>query len=255
MKTRINLFGLALSTTFVVLVSATANAAIMDLTNGNFETSAANSNGGFPAPWYSGHPGSWEEFRYAGLGSYTGTAAALGSENSGAQSGYLYQQVGTYEGELSVTINGTAYSRDSGNGIHVFGDMDVAFYFTSGTSFAPAEGTDVASSGTLIGSLQEFQEGVNLPGITSGANGGTSSAFSHTALFAGSGINVGDEVWIRFSDSNNIFGGNTGTARDEPFFDDLSVSAESAIIPEVGSFAMLGVGVMGVVCLMWRRRK
>lgn len=237
----------AVGLTCVGGLSSSASAAIVDLTNGDFETSAVNGNDGFPSPWYSGHPNNWKEFRYAGLGSYTGTAAAFGENGATDQDGYFYQQVGTYGGELSVTVDGTAYNRNSSNILHVFGDFDVAFYYTTGLSFSPAEGTDIASSGTLIGSVQEFQEGVNLPGLTSGA-GGTSSAFSYTALFGGSGISLGDAVWVRFSDSDNIFGGNVGAAINEPYLDDLSVSA---VVPEPGSLALFGLGGLGFLC---RRR-
>jgi len=184
-----------------------ANAAIVDLTNGDFETNAADSSGPFPAPWYSSSLG-WEDYRHAGLSTNTGTAAAFGRDT---QSGYFYQSVGTYDGEISVTINGTAYSRTSAandkpnNNTHQFGDFAVGFFYTPGTTFAPATNTDVEASATLIGTEQEFQEGVNLPGLVSLDETQNSSAFSHTVVFAGSGIKTGDTVWVRFDDGDNIF--------------------------------------------------
>ena len=133
--------------------------------------------------------------------------------------------IGTYTGEASVTLSGTAYNR-SDNGL-VFGDFDVAFYYTAGASFIPGEnGPDPAASGTLIGSVQEFEEAVNLPKLVTGLKP-THAEFSHTVDFAGSGIAVGDAVWVRISDGDNIFGTNTAPMFDEPYIDDLSVKTES----------------------------
>ena len=128
-------------------------------------------------------------------------------------------------------------NRTSTNPNHKVGDFDVSFYF--GT-FTGADGTDVAASTTLIGVGQSFAEGLNLPGIASGANA-TSSAFSHAVSFAGSGISNGDAVWVRLSDGANASG------LDEPYFDNLSVT----IVPAPSSALLL---LLGTGFLVRRRR-
>ena len=224
-----------LLTTCIIAGTIASSQAALTLVNGDFETGAADSAGAFPAPWYSGHPTDWQEFRYAGLAGNPGTALSLGFGAGADQSGYVYQLLGTYSGETTVSLAGTAYNRLRGDNV---GDFDVSFYFGA---FAPVEGTDVAGSTTQLGSTQQFEEGVNLPGLASGT-AATSSAFSHTASFAGSGISTGDQVWVRLGDGTN----NSGN--DEPYIDTLVVST----VPEPSSTALLGLGGLALIL---RRKK
>jgi hypothetical protein len=213
-----------------ILSAGSASAQIVALTNGDFGTGSTSN--AMPAPWYE--TGDWASYTLSDTrGGWTGLAGALGE----VRYGYFYQDIGTYDGEVSVTINGTAFNFNDGK---IFGEFDVGFYFTSGTSFSPASGTDIAGSGTLIGSQQVFAEGVNLPGLSSGTTE-TSSAFSYTENFAASGISTGDTVWVRFGHAD------TG---DYSAIDDLSVTS---VVPEPSAFALLA-GCFGLTWIMLRRR-
>lgn len=110
----------------------------------------------------------------------------------------------------------------------------MSFHHSAPGIFTPLEGTDIASNSTRIGLTQVFAEGVNLPGLTTGALA-TSSEFSHSVTFADSGISVGDEVWVRLGDAGN-------TDFDEPFIDELTVSSIDSEAPVLTVTPATGVG-------------
>jgi hypothetical protein len=99
---------------------------------------------------------------------------------------------------------------------------------------------DVAGTGSLIGSVLD----VDISGLTGGT--ASSQPFLHTADFVGSGISLGDTVWVRLGNSDDTSG------LDEAFFDDLSLS--TTVVPEPSSLALFIAGLLGLAGLRMRRK-
>lgn len=219
---------------------ASQSQAALTLTNGDFDNDA-DLGGGYdettaPSSWFWDNDVDFETFRFGadGNGGWTDNAVGFGTDFVAPDNGYLYQTVGTYDSELGVSLSGIGFNRTTGVQA---GDFDVAFYFTTGASFTPGTGVDVSGTGTLIGSVLDVDIS-GLTGVTA-----SSQAFSHSAIFAGSGISVGDTVWVRLGDSDDTYG------LDEPFIDNLSLSTA---VPEPSSTALLGLGGLALIL---RRRK
>lgn len=247
-----------LNTTLFALVitwtlAASANAALL-LRNGNFDLDPdlGGSDDSVAAPtfWYTGStvPQSWNDFRFGnnGNGGWGNNGIALGQDflgpnfDPGPEVGYFYTSLGRYAGEISALLQGFGYNRVNNNPA---GSFVVDFFYTPGTTFIGTDGTDVATSGVLLSSRT-----VDISGLT--GTTARSQAFDASATFAGSGIGIGDEIWLRIGDGPDD--GNLSTF-DEPIIDNLSLSV---VIPEPSAQTLgLVAGAATVLIGFVRRRR
>lgn len=237
----LTLFGLVI----IAGLASTANAALV-LRNGNFDNDP-DLGGNYdevnaPSSWYTGSTvlQSWNDFRFGndGNGVWINNGIALGQDYLGPnfdpqpETGYFYTSLGLYSGEIGVSLAGFGYNRVNGNQA---GSFEVAFYYSSFADFVGADGSDVANSptSTLLGRTT-----VDISSITGTA--GKSRPFTATATFAGSGIHVGDEIWLRIGDGPDD--GNLNTF-DEPIIDNLNL----AVVPEPSTITL---GLLGGAALL-----
>lgn len=202
------------------LVAPPAHAAL-ELKNGNFDQDADLGAGEdetvAPTGWFTRYSEiqSWNEFRIGAIdnGGWTKNGIAFGQNYLGTEfipgpeDGYFYTSLGGYTGETKAIITGSAFNRINGN---LAGNFDIGLYFSS--SFIGADGQDVAGKSTLLG--KTVLDVSTLTGTTA-----MSRDFSWEVMFAGSGIAVGDQVWLRLGD-----GPDDGdlTTFDEPIIDNLA---------------------------------
>jgi hypothetical protein len=126
--------------------------------------------------------------------------------------------LGQYRGEISTRVDGFGYNR-SGRPENLPGNFDVAFYRTPAGGFTGANDNDVAMGRTPLASRL-----VDLSAIAGGDPG--SLPFNLAVTFAGSGINMGDNLWLRFGDGPDDQ--DLGTF-DEPTIDNLTLTT---VVPE-----------------------
>lgn len=224
-----------------VLLLANHAGAVLLIANGGFDAQDASVNNNAtvtPTGWFNasnevntfsdnilnvqrGANGAISNAAGAAVGMWDANGLALGRDapfgNDGTlELAYVYQSLGAYSGEASLSINGFVYNRTNGNQP---GNFNVAYYYTSPGAFTPAVGTDIANAATLIGTQQVFTQGVDFT-ITTGTVA-QSASWTHTENFAGSGITNGSEVWLRFGDGGNpdflLF--------DEPIIDNVRLAA------------------------------
>ncbi len=147
-------------------------------------------------------------------------------------SGYVYQSMGTYSGEASVTLYGDSLIRDFlGRTASSVGKATFSLWDLPSSTAGP-NGTPV---GSLAGALSVDSWTVDCSLLT---YAGDTSFFSHTFNLSGSG--VGDNIWLQIaSDPSNTH---------EVMFDNLSTS-----VPEPASATLLGIAGAGLIVM--RRRK
>jgi hypothetical protein len=239
---------------FTTALASSANAAIV-LRNGNFDTDP-DLGGNYdeinaPTSWYTGStvPQSWNDFRFGndGNGAWINNAIALGQDYLGPnfdpqpETGYFYTSLGIYNGETGAMLSGLGYNRVNGN---FAGSFEVGFYYSSFADFVGADGSDVgsAASATLLSRTT-----VDISSIT--GTQAKNQAFSASATFAGSGIRVGDEIWLRIGDGPDD--GNLNTF-DEPMIDNLTLT----VVPEPSTItlALLAGGGAILIGVLRRRR-
>lgn len=137
-------------------------------------------------------------------GGWTGNAISVWQWWNGPLSkedGWWYTSLGTYSGELAVTLNGKAYRIPGGD---ASGHFTVEFWYVPmATAFTAADEVDVADAAgaTLLGS-----ELVDMSYLVAGNAG---EFFSSTQFFDGSGIANGDKVFLKIGDGPDL----------PPFFD------------------------------------
>ena len=146
-----------------------------------------------------------------------GNDAPFSVDGTSEQS-YIYQSIGAYSGEGSVTVTGLVFNRILNPILRGVGNFDVSIYYTGAGAFTPAVGNDIALSGTLVGSSQVFTNGVDFNLTTNTTS--QKASWSYTASFGGSGVASGNEVWLRIGDGGNP----TGTDWDEPVIDNLNIA-------------------------------
>jgi hypothetical protein len=217
--------------------------AVVLLLAGNAAADLALSNGGFdndadlgplddpilpPTGWFTHYTDdqTWSDFRFGndGNGGWDNNGISLGQNftgpnfDPGPEDGYFYSLLGQYRGEVSTRVNGFGYNR-SGRPGNPPGDFEVSFYRTAADTFTAANGTDVATGRTPLATTL-----VDLSTIAGSTP--ASLPFSLGVTFAGSGINTGDSVWLRFGDGPDDM--NLATF-DEPIIDNLTLTT---VVPE-----------------------
>ncbi|MDZ4659759.1 MAG: hypothetical protein SH868_19470 [Bythopirellula sp.] len=163
----------------------------------------------------AGNQGAWD-FNGLLLGS-NGPAFAV--DGSG-EPGYVYQSIGTYSGEASITITGYVFNRTNSNPV---GDFDVALFYSEPGAFTPGVGVDLTGSAAVLISEKTFTETtLALPGDFPTLTGATAqSAFwSNAFTLTGSGVTSGDSVWLRIADGGNP----TLLVTDQPVIDNLNIA-------------------------------
>jgi hypothetical protein len=216
-------------------------AAIIGITNGNFETDPAVTSGGDRqniTSWFesatpangSGYQDwlfrSTLGFAAEGIGSNTTNIAAFSTTT-----GYIYQQIGTYTPNEQITIAGDALKR-AASGSQFTG---LRIELLTG-NFTGADGTALVA--TSLGIVNLTAAGLGLP--TSGATA-ASAPFS-TVFNSGTSGTTGQPLWIQFSKPNT--GG-------EVYIDNLS--AVGAVVPEPSTCALILCGLIGLSLPLRRR--
>ncbi len=157
-----NLFRASLTLCAIIAIAPHGLFAGVVVTNGDFEASGTNfSTGGFAqgVPGWgernnnSGFP-AFSDFLIIGAahGAYLNGQTA-GISNHVGDNGYLYQEVGTADGQPTLQVTGVNFWRNDSSNQH--GPLAVAMYWLPSTDgFAFAElGNDILGVGTLINSF------------------------------------------------------------------------------------------------------
>ncbi|HYO24956.1 MAG TPA: hypothetical protein VEQ85_08400, partial [Lacipirellulaceae bacterium] len=204
--------------------------AVLRVTNGGFDSQGANvhlNSTLTPDGWFSGSllPNTQSDTlinsQNGTLGRWIGNAHMFGNStpfaNDGtSETGYIYQSLGTYAGEASISVRGYVFNRT--NPANLVGNFDVAVYATGAGAFEGANGSDINAAVFPVGAAAPtvFTQGTDFQ-ITTGVNP-QRAQWTYTATLTGA-ANPGDTIWLRIGD-----GGNPGNvAADEPIIDDVTV--------------------------------
>jgi hypothetical protein len=242
---------LALLLGFAFWFAARADASLV-LLNGTFDDdpdlAGADDTMTPPTHWFTHYTGdqTWSDFRFGndGNGGWDNNGITFGQNflgptfTPGPEDGYFYTRLGTYSGEVSAKVTGFGYNRVKNDA----GNFDVSLYFTSPGTFTAANGSDPATLGNQIAYTL-----VDISSLT-GPNP-QSLPFTLTGDFAPSGIQAGDEIWLRFSDGPED--GNLATF-DEPTVDNLTFTAT---IPEPTGMAAVAAAMAACARTLARRRR
>jgi hypothetical protein len=234
------LLNIGLASAIVLLIAGSA-AADLALSNGGFDDDPdlgpLDDPITTPSGWFAHYTQdqSWSDFRFGndGNGGWDNNGISLGQNflgpnfDPGPEDGYYYTLLGQYRGEVSTRVNGFGYNR-SGRA-NPAGDFEVGFYRTAAGAFTGADGMDVAASGTRLASTL-----VDISVLTGSVP--LSLPFTLGVNFAGSGTNVGDNVWLRIGD-----GPDDGDLVnfDEPIVDNLALTT---VVPEPSAPLLLLAG-------------
>lgn len=216
-------------------LEATPVWAVFSIVNGGFDAQGAEVNNlpeVQPTGWFTqsntaetwseallhapiGNQGAWD---FNGL--LLGSNGPLFAVDGTGEPGYVYQSIGTYGGESSLTITGFVYNRTNSNPV---GDFDVALFYSDPGAFTPGVGTDLTGSSAVLVSEKTFTEStLALPGDFPALTGAVAqSAFwSHQFTLTGSGVTAGDTVWLRLADGGNP----TLLVTDQPVLDNINIA-------------------------------
>jgi len=213
-----------------LLLTAVSSQGALTITNGGFGTANQNArivhNGG----WYeSTTTTNWVE----GTWSLTGTIVLL-MDGTGTGA-YVYQSLGTVDaadiatGTFALKSDFFEKPDDTTN--------NILFDVYEGTFAGAAHGNDIAGAG--LTNLASVDLSATDQGLTFAAGDSSTQLQQDILTFDVSGLNVGDEVWLR------IGGGNTG---GDILMDNLTI----APVPEPSSTALRGLGGLALIL---RRRK
>ena len=210
-----------------MLTATAAQAALVGITNGNFETQVLTSPNYTSAitDWFEsnlepsdGQPTFYHDWLYKEAGHFTNGTNLLGLSEP-VNAGYVYQQIGTYSANEIIEVSGIALKRLVNN----FGGFTVSLL--SG-NFSGADGTPL--SATLLDSASFTGAGLGLPT----GSGAAQAPFSANLDSGNAGVG-GTPLWLLITPSNS-----EGT---ETFLDNLQA------VPEPGGLVLLGAaGVLGV---------
>jgi hypothetical protein len=210
--------------------------AAFSLLNGGFDAQGAEVNNlpeVQPTGWFtqSNAAQTWSEaLLYAPTGNQGGwdfNGLLLGSNGPGFavtgvdEPGYVYQSIGTYSGEASVTITGYVFNRTNSNPV---GDFDVAIFYSDPGAFTPGVGVDLTGSSAVLVSEKTFTESTvavptgDFPTLTGATP--QSAFWSNTFTLTGSGVTAGDSVWLRIADGGNP----TALVTDQPVLDNINIA-------------------------------
>lgn len=234
---------------FTLLALAGSADAALVLRNGNFDDDpdlgGADETMVAPTGWYQHYTvdQSWSDFRFGnnGNGGWTNNGIVFGQNylgpnfDPGREDGYYYTSLGAYGGEVSAAVNGVGYNRTNNNPA---GSFVVSLFSTPAGSFTPADGTDVAAVGRLLGTTT-----VDVSSLTGTAAG--NQPFQLSVNFAGTGVAPGDEVWLYLGDGPDD---DNLDAFDEPIIDNLVLTT---VVPEP---AAAGVLLLAAAAGLRRRR-
>lgn len=212
-----------------VLAFATLNgrAAGLGLINGDFELGVGQLQD-VPS-WYESSTSGFGDFVVPAGDSRFDPPFTLTRVGGLGAGGYIYQQIGTYEPNLSFSLTGAVYRAD----VHyntVIPGLTVSLF--SG-NISPADGSTPGTLGaTLLDSVAQTSGdlGFVIPGSV---NVSTGFAFS-VSLNTGNSGTIGQPLWLMLE---GVGGSN------QLYFDNLSV-------PEPSVALLLGVGGL----LFWRRK-
>ncbi|BDS07008.1 hypothetical protein NT6N_20480 [Oceaniferula spumae] len=252
---------LATTTLSFVALASTSHAAL-SLLNGDFESQVAYQDGS-GANLYSDRivgttPAGTDWYESNTTATFNGDAilnssntafngqyrsGAIGTSQTGwgnvallaNTSNYIYQNLGAYTNEATMTVSVTGFERVSGGTTGDF-NLQVTVYAQTG-AFTPGTGTDIASAGlTQLGQLSYHYDFDN--SVT------TYDSEDHDFVFNGfSGATSGDNIWI---DIRKVTGAGTHVAT----IDNVSISTTA--IPEPSATALISLAGLG---FFLRRRR
>jgi hypothetical protein len=221
--------GFVIAWGWAVLGSPPRADAVLSTTNGGFDAQdgSVHLNSTLPPTgWFAGSlaantqsdtlinaqngaQGGWDA-----NGHMFGQSAPFTNDGTSEQ-GYIYQRLGAYAGESSVSIRGYVYNRIV-TPLVPPGNFEVGLYFSS-PGLPVDHGLDIQFAGFVIGAPKVFSQGVDFMLDTSATP--QRAAWTYTVTLAGSGVSPGDDVWLRIGDAGNP----TSAAADAPVIDNVNV--------------------------------
>jgi hypothetical protein len=150
--------------------------------------------------WYEADSTAWVEY---GTGEGSGAPLAVdGNQWGGSSSGYVYQQIGTYDGDTAYNISLALGKKPFRSWIGV----RVALW-VGGSAENAADNVDLASIGATMTDSVTLTEGLDL--LPSDA---MATALGQALLSIGSSFTVGDPIWLEIK----------GAGGSQQFFDNVS---------------------------------
>lgn len=230
---------------------STARAALV-VTNGDIElpsVGAAGQQAIAPTGWFRSAGESWQAgveganhgrpdvalgaFVSGGTGYVNSQHLLLGNVPNEAGTFFFYQLLGTTEAGDGV-LNYSIYQGRLTDGLRSDGGFNISF-FAGNNVFAGADGIDVATQGlTQIGATHHYAALSQTAGSLMGR--------INTDSVSISSLSSGTQVWMRLA---------LADAAGFLLLDNVSVSV--APIPEPASFALIGLGCLGLLGVARRR--
>ena len=225
---------------FGLTTTSTASAAVIGVSNGDFEdqTLSDPSFANMIDVWYDQSSSSPDVVR---LDTGTGSAGfGAGSTNIWAGvGGWSYQQAGTWTSGEQVKVSGVAWRAVE----HNFSSITLSLYVGSGSA---ADDTAVSSFATLLDSKTYTAADLSLTTSVSigtkvpAGEGPASTPFS-TTLDSGTSSTPGLPIWLEISDAGGSWVMNG--------VDDV------VVVPEPSSLVLVGMGLLGLAFVAWRKRR
>lgn len=225
---------------FSLIGSLCANANVTGITNGSFESQTLSSGNEVlnVTDWYESSTTDYSDWVFKSDSAFGTLDQTVILGFSRSESGYVYQQIGTYTGGETVNVTGQVLQRAASGSTNNGFRLELL----SGDFASAADGTALAAT---ILDTKDFDRTMltSAPYNFGVASGSTAYAanFSATLSSGLSGTN-GSQLWLRISGL-----GKPG----EVFLDNLAASA----VPEPSTYGLAGTGALvGAVFLRRRRR-